>query len=106
MSTDRLDRLEIEHLAGRRGLPGSVAAAIGAALAHPALGGSERTRFFEELIAHFEDGLAAGRPAEELVADFGDPAVAAALYLAAIRVPAEAGPMPRRTPINALLPNL
>jgi hypothetical protein len=39
----------------------------------------ERTEVARELVAHFEDGLAAGVGAEELVASFGDPVQAARL---------------------------
>ncbi len=72
MRDPTLDALELEHVAIQRGLPRSVARAIGAMVARSNLQGSRRSEVLEEMIAHFEDGLAAGRPAAELLAEFGE----------------------------------
>jgi PadR family transcriptional regulator PadR len=45
----------------------------------------EAARVAMELVAHFRDGLDAGRTAEELVADFGAPAVTARLVRRSLR---------------------
>ena len=67
-----LDALELEHIALRRGLPRSVARLIGSMVARSDLAGTRRAEVLEEMIAHFEDGLAAGRTAGELIAEFGE----------------------------------
>ena len=72
MQGPALDALELEHAATRRGLPRSIARAIGVLVARSNLEGSRRAEVLEEMIAHFEDGLAAGRPAAELLAEFGE----------------------------------
>jgi len=77
MMESRLDALELEHIALRRGLPDSIAQAIGTMVARPGLSESRRAEVLEEMIAHFEDGLAAGRSAEQLLAEFGEADLAA-----------------------------
>ncbi len=71
MGATRLDALEIEHRARTRGLPPDAAAAIARVLGAARLEEARRNEVFEELVTHFEDGLAAGRSAEELALDFG-----------------------------------
>ena len=63
--TDRLPE-PIRHLVER------VVAATG-------LAGSDRVDVTDELVAHFEDGLAGGRSVDDLVEAFGDPEAAARL---------------------------
>ena len=87
MGPARLDALELTHRARSRGLPEEAARAIGALLAGAELDGPRRDEVFEELVAHFEDGLAAGRPVEELVAEFGGEGAAARLLAEAVRTP-------------------
>ncbi len=87
MGAARLDALELTHLARGRGLPDEAARAIGALLAGADLDGPRRDEVFEELVAHFEDGLAAGRRVEELVSEFGGAGVAARLLAEAVRTP-------------------
>lgn len=67
-----LDALELEHLAMQRGLPRSISQAIGKVVANSDLSGERRAEVLEEIIAHFEDGLLAGRPPAELLAAFGN----------------------------------
>ncbi len=76
MSDPDLDRLELEHLALRRGLPREIASAIGGMVSRAGLMPARRDEVLEELIAHFEDGLASGRPPAELLAAFGDASLA------------------------------
>jgi predicted permease len=83
----RLDALELTHLARGRGLPDEAARAIGVLLAGAELDGPRRDEVFEELVAHFEDGLAAGRRVEELISEFGDEGAAARLLVEAVRTP-------------------
>lgn len=87
MGAERLDALELAHRARRRGLPDAAARAIGILLAGAELAGARRDEVFEELVAHFEDGLAAGRRVEELVADFDGEGMAARLLTEAVRTP-------------------
>ncbi len=86
MRTD-LDQLELEHRALRRGLPVALAAIAAQVVAEARLDPLRRDAVLEELIAHFEDGLAAGCSIAELLAEFGDPADATALLAAATRIP-------------------
>ena len=72
MPDPTLDALELEHVATRRGLPSSIARAIGVLVARSNLKESRRAEVLEEMIAHFEDGLAAGRSPGELLAEFGE----------------------------------
>ncbi|NOT08702.1 MAG: ABC transporter permease [Gemmatimonadales bacterium] len=72
MARDSLDALELEQAALGRGLPRALAAAIGRQLARADLTDLRRREIFDELVAHFEDGLAAGRPETELLAEFGE----------------------------------
>lgn len=72
MPDPTLDALELEHAVVRRGLPRPIARAIGTLVARSNRVGSRRAEVLEEMIAHFEDGLAAGTPAAELLAEFGE----------------------------------
>ncbi len=60
-------------------LPQSLAVLVVKTLRGTRLRHSEQHAIAEELIAHFQDGLAAGEGADDLVRRFGDPAVAAPL---------------------------
>jgi hypothetical protein len=61
------------------GLPIPVAELILRVVRKARLWRAERLDVARELVAHFSDGLAAGRSPKQLVADFGDPATAARL---------------------------
>ncbi|MFN0180764.1 MAG: ABC transporter permease [Gemmatimonadales bacterium] len=68
----KMDRLGVECLARSRGLPPELASRVSVAVVESGLPEDRRAEVFEELVAHFLDGLAAGRPAEALAADFGE----------------------------------
>jgi len=68
----RLDRLGVERLARGAGLPQPLAARVAEVVVGSGLADVRRDEVFRELVAHFEDGLAAGRTAEDLLASFGD----------------------------------
>jgi predicted permease len=72
-----MDRLGVERLARSRGLPPGLATRVSVAVVESGLPEDRRAEVFEELVAHFLDGLAAGRPAEALAADFGEAGVLA-----------------------------
>lgn len=76
MPDPRLDALELEHLATSRGLPRVIAETIGRVVARSALSDARRLEVFEEMVAHFEDGLSAGRQPADLVGEFGDATLA------------------------------
>ncbi|MEZ4455644.1 MAG: hypothetical protein R2882_03700 [Gemmatimonadales bacterium] len=78
----RLDRLEAERRARAAGLPPLLAAQVAQVVAGSGLPEDRRTEVFRELVAHFEDGLAAGRSEAELAAAFGDGDTAARLIRA------------------------
>ena len=68
---------DIRELIDRAALPQAIGERIGEVLANSKLAASELNDVGRELIAHFEDGLAAGRTADELLSSFADsPAVA------------------------------
>jgi hypothetical protein len=78
---DRESRRE-RALAGRAaeaGLSPAVASTIAAVVVRARLLSSERDDIFEELVAHFDDGLASGVPESELLAAFGDPSLTSTL---------------------------
>jgi predicted permease len=72
-----LDRLGVERLARAEGLPEILAARVAEVVAGSRLERGRRAEVFQEMVAHFQDGLASGRTAAELVASFGDGSVAA-----------------------------
>ncbi|MEO8449508.1 MAG: ABC transporter permease [Gemmatimonadota bacterium] len=86
MSAQRIDQLELEHRARRRGLPPPVAAVVARVVSETGDDGPRRDEVFDELCGHFEDGLARGRSAGELVLEFGDAALAAELVHEAVRI--------------------
>jgi len=69
---------------GRPEMPAEVLRRIDDVVRRSRLQGGERADVRDELVAHFEDGLAAGRTAEELLASFGD-ATASARWIGAER---------------------
>ena len=72
-------RLDWRARIARAGLPGEVSEVITRVVRRARLWRIERAAVAEELIAHFGDGLRAGRTAEQLIAEFGDPVAAARL---------------------------
>src|SRR5437764_443743 len=81
-----MDRLEAERLARKAGLPATIAERIALVVTAAGLPDARREEVFRELVAHFEDGLAAGKRAEELLQSFGDGRRTAALIGDAKRV--------------------
>ncbi|MEO0530058.1 MAG: hypothetical protein AAF266_05690 [Planctomycetota bacterium] len=59
--------------------PAPIAEVIQRVVTKTRLWRSEYCEVADELLAHFQDGLDSGKPAEELVAEFGDPTVVAKL---------------------------
>lgn len=76
---DLSGRLDARREITCAGLPIPVAELILRVVRKSRLWREERMDVARELIAHFSDGLAAGRTAEQLVADFGDPVRASRL---------------------------
>ncbi len=68
-----------ERLAARSALPAPLAALVLDVAKRSRLWRVERTEIARELIAHFSDGLEAGRSPEQLISDFGDASQAARL---------------------------
>lgn len=68
----RLDRLGVQRAAQAAGLPAPLAARVADVVVSSGLPEDRREEVFRELVAHFEDGLAAGRRVDELLAAFGD----------------------------------
>lgn len=75
----RSRRLQARDLVDQSVLPAVVRDIIVTVVGRTRLRRSERFEIARELIAHFEDGLAAGREPGELIASFGDPRQAAVL---------------------------
>jgi predicted permease len=75
----RLDRWQLARRARAAGLPDAVAARIAEVVVDSGLTDDRRAEVFRELVAHFQDGLEAGRPATELLASFGDGGLTARL---------------------------
>src|SRR5690348_1603257 len=75
----RLDRWQLARRARAAGLPDAVAARIAEVVVDSDLTDDRRAEVFRELVAHFQDGLEAGRPATELLASFGDGGLTARL---------------------------
>lgn len=68
----RLDRLSVERAARAAGLPAPLAAQVADVVVTSGLPEDRREEVFRELVAHFEDGLAAGRKPADLLASFGE----------------------------------
>lgn len=66
-------------------LPAPLAALVRDTIRRSRLWRSERADLARELVAHFRDGIAAGRSVDQLAADFGDPRAAARLITRAKR---------------------
>ncbi len=82
----RMDRLEVVRRATKAGLPGPVAERIAQVVTGAGLSDDRREEVFRELVAHFEDGLAAGRSGEALLEAFGDGRRTAALIAVEKRI--------------------
>ncbi len=65
-------RLDFRHRLRRSALPPEISKAIETVVRRTRLHALEKADLAEELIAHFADGLEAGRSADDLVATFGD----------------------------------
>jgi predicted permease len=89
----RLDRWQLARRARGAGLPQAIAERIAQVVVDSDLADDRRAEVFRELVAHFEDGLAAGRPASDLLASFGDGGRTARLVRREKRIvtPAELG---------------
>jgi len=61
-----LDRLDAKRLAALAGLPPALAAQVARVVVESELPHDRRQEVFDELVAHFLDGLAAGRTPDEL----------------------------------------
>jgi hypothetical protein len=57
----RMDRIGVERLARTAGLPPLLAAKVAEVVVDTGLPEDRRAEVFREMLAHFEDGLAAGR---------------------------------------------
>src|SRR3954453_6051149 len=76
----RLDAsLDWQQYIERAELPGAIADAVRETVRRTHLWRSEKVLIASELVAHFQDGLAAGRQADDLLQTFGDREVAARL---------------------------
>jgi hypothetical protein len=73
------ERARYRELIIASGLPGPAAEIVRATVARTRLWRGEQIDVARELVAHFTDGLEAGRATESLIGEFGDPADAAAL---------------------------
>lgn len=73
---------QADKLIAASGLPLPIQTLITSVVRRSRLWRSEQADVARELIAHFTDGLAAGRTADQLIADFGDPAKSAKLIRA------------------------
>jgi hypothetical protein len=89
-----LDRIGVARMARSAGLPPLLAERVAEVVVDAGLPEDRRAEVFRELVAHFDDGLAAGRSAEELLAGFGDGARAGRLigrHKRAVTPPASGG---------------
>ncbi|MFN8572062.1 MAG: ADOP family duplicated permease [Gemmatimonadaceae bacterium] len=84
--TGRLARLELERKARALGLPELLAKRVAEVVVASELDDDRRGEVFREMVAHFEDGLAAGRSPEQLAQAFGDSRQAARMIRAEKRV--------------------
>ncbi|MFN8581675.1 MAG: ADOP family duplicated permease [Gemmatimonadaceae bacterium] len=82
----RLARIELERRARALGLPEVLARQVADVVAASELDEDRRAEVFREMVAHFEDGMAAGRTPEQLIASFGDGRQAARMIRAEKRV--------------------
>jgi predicted permease len=81
----------IESLIAASGLPRDICQSILALVDRSGLERDKRLGIVRELVAHFEDGLAAGKSAIELLESFGDANAAGELMARATTVPGAAG---------------
>ena len=72
-------RFDFDHALDESGLPTDATECVRRVMSKLRLWPGERADVASELIAHFIDGIDAGRSIEELVANFGDPSRTAAL---------------------------
>jgi predicted permease len=79
------DPRDLAALISAAGLPRDVQERILQVVRRSGLAGERQLDVAQELIAHFEDGLAAGRSAEELLESFGDEDLAARMIAAVSR---------------------
>jgi predicted permease len=86
MSNDEFP--DTERLVAATGLPEEIRDRILTVVRRSGLRGEKKLDVTQELVAHFEDGLAAGLSVDELLDSFGDEALAARLFIAASREPA------------------
>lgn len=77
--------VDAERVIAGAGLPAALADLVGRVVRRARLWRHERIEVARDLVAHFEDGLAAGVSADELAASFGDPVQAAKLIRRAVR---------------------
>lgn len=77
MSNDEYS--ELEHLISSTELPQAIRERIRTVVSKSGLSGEKKLDVARELTAHFDDGLAAGRSAEELLESFGDEDLAVSL---------------------------
>ncbi len=77
--------LDAERTVAAAGLPASLAELTCGVIRRTRLWRREKLEVARELLAHFQDGLAAGAAADDLAASFGDPAQAAKLIRRAKR---------------------
>lgn len=82
----RMDRIGVTRVARSAGLPEVLADKVAQVVTGTGLPEDRRAEVFRELVAHFEDGLAAGRSPEALLAEFGDGRRAAGLITRSKRV--------------------
>ncbi|UCG84815.1 MAG: ABC transporter permease [Gemmatimonadota bacterium] len=78
--------IDVQRLAETSGLPLAVCQRIIAVVDEARLSGEKRRDVIRELVAHFEDGVAAGRNADELVDAFGNCELAGQLIARAKRL--------------------
>lgn len=78
-------RFDLEGALTESGLPPAACECLRQVMRHIRLWPSEKAEVASELIAHFADGLEAGRSIEELIGRFGDPGSARALIARAKR---------------------
>jgi predicted permease len=75
----KLDRLGVERVARAQGLPDELARHVADIVTSTDLREDRREEVFRELVAHFQDGLEAGRSVHELLEAAGEPSRAARL---------------------------
>lgn len=68
----RMDRIGVARVARSAGLAEPLADRVAEVVVESGLPEDRRAEVFRELVAHFEDGLGAGRTPEELLAAFGE----------------------------------